>query len=58
VTYQEPDSTVTEDTGYVFRYAGDHYQYNLSTKSLSTGTYALWVTVNGTVMHKSWISLR
>ncbi len=57
-TYQEAVSTNAPDSGNAFRYVGDHYQLNLGTKSLSTGTWRLQVMVNGLVASEVLISLR
>lgn len=59
-SYQEPESTSAADSGNTFRYdaQADQYIFNLGTKGLSIGTWALQVTVNGLVAKEVWISLR
>jgi hypothetical protein len=57
-TYQEAVSTNAPDSGNAFRYVGDHYQFNLGTKNLSTGTWRLQVTVDGVVAKEVLISLK
>jgi hypothetical protein len=59
-SYTEPESTSAADSGNTFRYDADASQYvfNLGTKGLSTGTWALQVAVNGIVMKEVWISLK
>jgi hypothetical protein len=57
-TYAEAVSTDAPDSGNAFHYVGDHYQFNLATKGLSSGTWRLQVAVNGVVAKEVLISLK
>lgn len=58
--YQEAEATGNANTGNAFRYdaEADQYIFNLGTKSLSTGTWILQVTVNGLLAKQVQISLK
>ena len=59
-TFIEAVSTSNATTGSVFRYdaAGQQYIFNLSTKSLSTGTWSLKVTLDDETSYTTHISLK
>lgn len=39
----DPDAGLANDNGYLFRSSGTDWIYNLSTKNLSNGTYAITI---------------
>ena len=58
-TEVEPTSSGVGDEGGTFRSVGNgDYHYNLSTKSLSAGTWSLRVTFKDGTIHRTHISLR
>lgn len=53
------ESSSAADNGITFRYAGDHYIYNLSTKNLGIGSYLLEVDLHdGSLPKKIVIKLK
>ena len=57
-TFVEPDTNVAGDGGNTFRYDGGQYIYNLSTKSMTTGTWSLRVDMGDGVTHQVLVSLK
>jgi hypothetical protein len=59
-TFLEAASTSNATTGSLFRYdaSGQQYIFNLSTKSLTTGTYSLKITLDDGTSYIQHISLR
>ena len=57
-TFVEADTNVAGDGGNTFRYDGGQYIYNLSTKSMTTGTWSLRVDLSDGVDHSVRISLK
>lgn len=57
-TEVEATSTVAATSGNTFRVTDGHYQFNLATKGLTTGTYRLTITLTGGQQHTVTISLR
>jgi hypothetical protein len=58
-TYVEADAKGESSTGTVFSEDGDgQYHYNLDTKSLSTGTWSVRITLDDGMSYATRISLR
>lgn len=51
-------STSGADTGNYFRVADDQFIYNLNTKSLSSGTWQIQVTLDDGSVQTTWLSLK
>ena len=54
----QAESTASADTGNLFRYDSGQYIFNLSTNSLSQGTWALFIDLGDGVQHQTLISLK
>jgi lysophospholipase L1-like esterase len=57
-TFVEAVSTSNATTGSLFRCDGQQYIFNLSTKSLTTGTYSLKISLDDGTTYTQHISLR
>ena len=57
-TFVEADTNAACESGNTFRYDGSQYIYNLSTKSMTTGTWLLRVDLGDGVDHSVKVSLR
>jgi hypothetical protein len=57
-TFVEAASTCGADSGNTFRYEGGQYVFNLSTRSLATGTWSLKVDLGDGVVHAVNVSLK
>jgi len=57
-TEMEAESTSAADSGNTFRFSGDHYIFNLGTRSLVAGTWRLRIDLRDGVEHTVLISLK
>lgn len=54
----DPDSGLANDDGLAFRSAGSHWEYNLSTRDMTVGTYVIFILMPDGLVYSARFALR